>query len=87
MRMQTNEVTTIPLHVFRTGKLKINIIFYIAQVKFIIFNDLKKKKDKIHDKTTYFGAKMIKFPDISLACLDSKISLSNLQNSLTFPWP
>ena len=34
-----------------------------------------------------FRAKIMKFPDFSLTFLVLKISLTNLQNSLTFPWP
>ena len=34
-----------------------------------------------------FWAKIMKFPDFSLTFLVFKISLTNFQNSLTFPWP
>ena len=35
--------------------------------------------------TTHIFGKIMKFPDFSLTFLVFKISLSNLQNSLTFP--
>ena len=43
--------------------------------------------DKIPATTQIFLAQIMKFPDFSLTFLIFKISLTNLQNSLTFSWP
>ena len=45
------------------------------------------KMDKIPATTQIFLAQIMKFPDFSLTFLVFKNSLTNLQNSLTFPWP
>ena len=52
--------------------------------KSTLFSHFKKSKYLLQH---IFWAKIMKFPDFSLTFLVFKISLTNLQNSLTFPWP
>ena len=52
----------------------------------------REKKSTLFKKSKYllqhiFCAKIMKSPDFSLLFLVFKIFLTNLQNSLTFPWP
>ena len=72
---------------------------FLAQnvLKLTSFHSLEPAREKIntfsHFKSSkyllqhIFLAKIMKFSDFSLTFLVFKISLTNLQNSLTFPWP